>query len=75
MKELVTNDRIIGGMTAHCSASATELYKIFVTGRCIVASSPRVAEMAKLAENSYRDVNIAFANELSMICDHPDINV
>ena len=75
MKELVTNDRIIGGMTAHCSASATELYKIFVTGRCIVASSPRVAEMAKLAENSYRDVNIAFANELSMICDHLDINV
>jgi len=68
MQELITNDRIIGGMTTRCSELATELYKTFVTGECLIASSPRVAEMAKLTENSFRDVNIAFANELSMIC-------
>ena len=75
MQELITNDRVIGGMTPDCSARAISLYKMFVSGECIVASGPRVAEMAKLAENSYRDVNIAFANELSMICDQLDIDV
>ena len=75
MQELITNDRIIGGMTARCSELATKLYKTFVTGECIIASSPRVAEMAKLTENSFRDVNIAFANELSIICDKLNMDV
>lgn len=75
MQELITNDRVIGGMTDKCSALSADLYKTFVTGDCVLASSPRVAEMAKLTENSFRDVNIAFANELSMICDDLDIDV
>jgi UDP-N-acetyl-D-mannosaminuronic acid dehydrogenase len=75
MQELITNDRVIGGMTPRCSALAATLYSSFVSGECFTASSPRVAEMAKLTENSYRDVNIAFANELSIICDRLDINV
>lgn len=69
MRELITNDRVIGGMTPACSEAAASLYRAFVTGECVVASGPRVAEMAKLTENSFRDVNIAFANELSLICD------
>ena len=72
--ELVNNDRVIGGMTARCSAAATSLYKLFVQGECVVTNA-RTAEMCKLTENSFRDVNIAFANELSMICDKLDINV
>lgn len=74
MRELVENDRIIGGMTAKCSAAATAIYKIFVQGECIVTDA-RTAEMCKLTENSFRDVNIAFANELSIICDKLNINV
>lgn len=75
MQELITNDRVIGGMTPRCSALAAQLYSAFVSGDCITASSPRVAEMAKLTENSFRDVNIAFANELSVICDKLGINI
>ena len=75
MQELITNDRVIGGMTARCSSDAVQLYKSFVTGECIIASSPSTAEMAKLTENSFRDVNIAFANELSIICDRLNIDV
>lgn len=75
MKELITNDRVIGGLTPACSAMASELYKTFVTGECVVASGPRAAEMAKLSENSFRDINIAFANELSLICDALGIDV
>lgn len=75
MQELITNDRIIGGMTERCSKEAAQLYKLFVTGECIIASSPEVAELAKLTENSFRDVNIAFANELSVICDTLKINI
>jgi len=75
MEELVANDRIIGGMTATCSVRAAALYKIFVEAECVVASGPRLAEMAKLTENSFRDVNIAFANELSLICDELDLDV
>lgn len=75
MQELITNDRVIGGMTPACSQAAARLYRTFVTGDCVVASGPRVAEMAKLTENSFRDVNIAFANELSLICDELDMNV
>lgn len=72
--ELVANDRVIGGLTPKCSARCVELYKIFVEGDCIITNA-RTAEMAKLTENSSRDVSIAFANELSLICDELDINV
>lgn len=75
MQELIANDRVIGGMTLRCSEMAARLYRIFVSGECVIASGPRVAEMAKLTENSFRDVNIAFANELSLICDSMDIDV
>lgn len=74
MRELIENDRIIGGMTDKCSKQAVTLYKTFVQGDCIVTNA-RTAEMCKLTENSFRDVNIAFANELSIICDQLDINV
>lgn len=74
IRELVANDRVIGGMTPKCSAAATALYKIFVEADCITTTA-RTAEMAKLTENSFRDVNIAYANELSIICDKLGINV
>jgi UDP-N-acetyl-D-mannosaminuronic acid dehydrogenase len=74
VRELVENDRVIGGMTAKCSERAIELYKTFVAGECVTTNA-RTAEMAKLTENSCRDVQIAFANELSMICDKLDIDV
>ncbi len=74
LTELVQNDRVIGGMTEKCSEAAIMLYKTFVKGECIVTNA-RTAEMCKLTENSFRDVNIAFANELSIICDKLDINV
>lgn len=74
LQELVSNDRIIGGITPRCAARAIELYQVFVRGECLLTDA-RTAEMAKLTENSFRDVNIAFANELSMICDHLNINV
>lgn len=74
VRELVENDRVIGGMTAKCSAQAIELYKTFVKGECVITNA-RTAEMAKLTENSCRDVQIAFANELSIICDKLDIDV
>jgi UDP-N-acetyl-D-mannosaminuronic acid dehydrogenase len=74
VRELVANDRVIGGMTAKCSERAIELYKTFVEGECLTTNA-RTAEMAKLTENSCRDVQIAFANELSIICDKLDIDV
>ncbi len=74
LQELVSNDRVIGGMSKACSDRAVDLYKTFVRGECVVTNA-RTAEMAKLTENSFRDVNIAFANELSMICDKLKINV
>jgi len=74
MVELIKNDRVIGGMTPVCSARASELYNIFLEGECVVTNS-RTAEMCKLTENSFRDVNIAFANELSLICADQGINV
>ena len=76
LRELVQNDRVIGGMTPKCSAAAAAaaLYKIFVKGECVITDA-RTAEMCKLTENSFRDVNIAFANELSIICDKLGINV
>lgn len=74
LSELVHNDRVIGGMTPRCSEVATSLYKIFVEGECVITNA-RTAEMCKLTENSFRDVNIAFANELSMVCDKLDVDV
>jgi len=74
LRELVQNDRVIGGMTPKCSEAAARLYKIFVQGECVITNA-RTAEMCKLTENSFRDVNIAFANELSIICDKLEINV
>ncbi|MFL0806079.1 MAG: UDP-N-acetyl-D-mannosamine dehydrogenase [Oceanobacter sp.] len=74
LRELVENDRVIGGMSEASSKAATELYRFFVKGNCLITNA-RTAEMAKLTENSFRDVNIAFSNELSIICDELDINV
>ncbi|PCI58034.1 MAG: UDP-N-acetyl-D-mannosamine dehydrogenase [Gammaproteobacteria bacterium] len=74
VRELVENDRVIGGLTTKCSEQAVELYKTFVQGDCVITNA-RTAEMAKLTENSCRDVQIAFANELSIICDKLDIDV
>jgi UDP-N-acetyl-D-mannosaminuronic acid dehydrogenase len=74
LKELVSNDRIAGGLTPEAGRVAKELYQRFCTGEIFVTDA-RTAEMAKLTENSFRDVNIAFANELSLICDHLKIDV
>ena len=72
--ELVKNDRIIGGINNSSTQKAKDLYSLIVEGELILTNS-RTAEMSKLTENSFRDVNIAFANELSMICDKLNINV
>lgn len=74
LQELISNDRIVGGMTTKSSQAACDLYNVFVEGSCVTTNA-RTAEMCKLTENSFRDVNIAFANELSMICDKLDIDV
>ena len=74
LDELVHNDRVVGGMTQRASEMASSLYKLFVDGE-ILTTSVRTAELCKLAENSFRDVNIAYANELSIICDKLDIDV
>ncbi|MDC0239300.1 UDP-N-acetyl-D-mannosamine dehydrogenase [Candidatus Thioglobus sp.] len=74
VRELRENVRIIGGVTSHCAERASNLYKLFVDTECLITDC-RTAELSKLVENSFRDVNIAFANELSLICDKLDINV
>ncbi|MGD6978499.1 MULTISPECIES: UDP-N-acetyl-D-mannosamine dehydrogenase [Citricoccus] len=74
MVEMVTNDRIVGGSTSQAGERAKELYRRFCEGQ-ILLTDTRTAEMAKLVENSFRDVNIAFANELSMICTELGIDV
>ena len=74
IEEVVNNARVIGGMTRKCAQRALSLYRIVVQGDCKVTNA-RTAEMSKLTENAYRDVNIAFANELSVICDKHKINV
>ena len=66
--ELVGNDRIIGGITPECGEAANSLYRQFVRGECSVTTA-RTAELVKLTENAHRDVNIAFANEVSLVCD------
>lgn len=74
MRELVTNDRVVGGMTPRAAQLAKELYETFCEAE-ILTTDAATAEMSKLVENSYRDVNIAFANELSKISDKLGINV
>jgi len=74
LRELISNDRCIGGITLPCAEAAKAFYERFVEGECVVTDA-RTAEMCKLVENSFRDVNIAFANELSMVADTLGINV
>lgn len=74
MHELVHNDRIIGGLTPCCAQRAVDVYKQIVEGDCRLTTA-RTAEFAKLAENAFRDVNIAFANELSVVAHEVDVNV
>lgn len=74
LTELVNNDRCIGGITSSCARRAQIFYKTFVRGACVTTTA-RTAELVKLTENAYRDTNIAFANELSLICDRYEINV
>ncbi len=73
MRELVENDRIVGGITPEATEATAEFYKTFVSGE-VLKTEAKTAEMAKLTENSYRDVNIAFANEISILCDKFEIN-
>ena len=74
LEELTNNDRSIGGITPRCARKALAFYKLFVRGTCVTTDS-RSAEMTKLVENAYRDVNIAFANELSIISDKLGLDV
>lgn len=74
MRELVSNDRIVGGTTPEATKVTAEFYREFVQGE-VLETDVKTAEMAKLTENSFRDTNIAFANELSMLCDKFSINV
>jgi len=72
--ELVNNDRVIGGLSNTCSERAKEFYSLFVDGKCHVTNA-QTAELVKLAENAFRDTNIAFANEMSLVCDKLEIDV
>ncbi len=74
LEELTNNDRSIGGISPRCARKAIAFYKVFVRGQCI-ATDARSAEMTKLVENAYRDVNIAFANELSIVADRMGLDV
>ena len=74
VRELIENDRIIGGMTEACAEHAEAVYRVFLQGQPFRTNAP-TAELVKLVENAYRDVNIAFANELSLICDQLGLNV
>jgi len=74
MRELVENDRIVGGTTPEATEAVAAFYQTFVEGKVLLTDA-KTAEMAKLTENSFRDINIAFANELSILCDKLDIDV
>jgi UDP-N-acetyl-D-mannosaminuronic acid dehydrogenase len=74
MTELVENDRIVGGLTPAATKAVADFYRSFVRGD-VLETDAKTAEMCKLTENSFRDVNIAFANELSLLCDREGINV
>ncbi|MCP3735269.1 UDP-N-acetyl-D-mannosamine dehydrogenase [Sphingomonas sp. RP10(2022)] len=72
--ELIDNDRVIGGITPRCARKALAFYRRFVRGACVTTTA-RAAEMTKLTENAFRDVNIAFANELSLVADTMGVDV
>ena len=72
--ELTVNDRIVGGVAKNCAARAADLYRLFSDGK-IILTDAKTAELAKLAENAYRDVNIAFANELSLVCERFGLDI
>ena len=74
MRELIENDRVVGGINKPSTRAAAEFYRTFVKGE-VLETTAKTAEMTKLTENSFRDVNIAFANELSMLCDDIDIDI
>lgn len=74
MRELVENDRIVGGITPEATAVTAQFYRTFVSGK-VLETDAKTAEMAKLTENSFRDVNIAFANELSLVCEKLGMDV
>ena len=74
LQELISNDRVIGGLTPAAASAGQAFYATFCQGE-LLATTARTAELVKLTENSFRDVNIAFANELSLVCDHLDIGV
>lgn len=74
LEELTNNDHSIGGITPRCARKALTFYKRFVRGECVTTDA-RSAEMTKLVENAFRDVHIAFANELSMVADHMGLDV
>lgn len=74
MQELIHNDRVIGGLTPEAAEVGKAFYSSFCKGE-LLATTAHTAELVKLTENSFRDVNIAFANELSLVCDHLGINV
>jgi UDP-N-acetyl-D-mannosaminuronic acid dehydrogenase len=74
MIEMITNDRVVGGLTPRCAEKAASIYRVFAQGEILLTDAAS-AEMAKLAENAYRDVSLAFANELSLICESLHIDV
>lgn len=74
MVEMVTNDRVVGGITRRCAERAAHVYKVFSQGQMVLTDAAS-AEMAKLVENAYRDVNLAFANELSLVCEELRLDV
>jgi UDP-N-acetyl-D-mannosaminuronic acid dehydrogenase len=73
LSELINNDRVVGGLTEQCAARAGDFYRTFVEGRCFLTDA-QTAEMSKLAENAYRDLNIAYANELSVVAERLGID-
>jgi len=74
LKEIINNDRVIGGISSNCARRTEQLYKIVIKGKCLLTTAA-TAEFIKLSENAYRDVNIAFANELSIVADKVGINI
>jgi UDP-N-acetyl-D-mannosaminuronic acid dehydrogenase len=74
LPEITHNDRVIGGLTDEAGYKAKDFYGLFIEGECFLTTA-ETAELCKLTENSFRDVNIAFANELSMVCDRLGVNV
>jgi UDP-N-acetyl-D-mannosaminuronic acid dehydrogenase len=74
MRELIENDRVVGGINNASTKKTAQFYRTFVNGK-VLETTAKTAEMTKLTENSFRDLNIAFANELSMLCDDMDVDV